>query len=340
MSDPFPFIVARGRSGTTLLRAMLDSHRDVAVPPESHFVVPMLVRRRQLEHRGYLSTDAFLADLATRYGFRRWELSMGEVEAQLRRVGPIDVPQGIRELFRLYAAQRGKSRYAEKTPINVLHIDLLATAFPEAKFIHLIRDGRDVALSYLDTDFGVDTLADAAIYWRRFVRAGRRGGRMAGLDRYREVRYEELVARPETVLRSLCDFLELAFDERMLRYHGRAEAMLQNTSHRDHHSRIALPPTQGLRDWRRDMDMGSVEFFEALAGDLLDELGYERATPQISGTVRVQALRAKSVLMVRRAGGRIGKKIRAGAPIRSLSAARSVAMHSSTEQGETGGGIT
>ena len=125
-------------------------------------------------------------------------------------------------MFALYTSRQGKARYAEKTPINVLHIELLADVFPEARFIHLIRDGRDVALSYLDTDFGASSLPEAAVQWRRFVRKGRRSGARVGAHRYQEVRYEDLVADPDTVLRSLCEFIDLPFDPSMLRYHERA----------------------------------------------------------------------------------------------------------------------
>ena len=207
-------------------------------------------------------------------------------------------------------AARGKARYAEKTPINVLHIELLADVFPEARFIHLIRDGRDVALSYLDTDFGASSLPEAAVQWRRFVRKGRRSGARVGAHRYQEVRYEDLVADPDTVLRSLCEFIDLPFDPSMLRYHERAGVILRNTSHRAHHGRIALPPTSGLRDWRRDMDPRDTALFEALAGDLLEELGYERATQVLGLDVRLAAFGARLDLIWQRARRRIRRSVR------------------------------
>ena len=219
---PFPFIVARGRSGTTLLRAMFDSHPDMAVPPESHFLVTMGLRRRRHERGRGLEADRFVRDLMKEYGFRRWALDPETVRVRLIETQAATYAQAMREVFTLYAERHGKTRYAEKTPMNVMHIPFLARAFPEARFIHMIRDGRDVALSYLDTDFGVDSLGESAIYWRRFVRKGRRDGRRLG-GRYREIRYEDLLSDPEAVLRSLCTFVELPYDPVMLTYHRQAD---------------------------------------------------------------------------------------------------------------------
>jgi Sulfotransferase family len=311
MLDPFPFIVARGRSGTTLLRAMFDSHPQMAVPPESHFVVPLLKRRRSLERRGMLSIEAFVADLGNRYGFRRWELDVATVEDHLRASGPVDLPTAIRDVFALYADRQGKARYAEKTPVNVLHLELLATTFPEARFVHLIRDGRDVALSYLDADFGATSVPEAAVHWRRFVREGRRAGAVLGPGRYREVRYEDLIAGPEDVLRSLCDFLELSFDPAMLTYHTRAGDLLRTTSHQEHHGRIALPPTSGLRDWRRDMGARDLAAFEAIAGDVLDDVGYDRGVSDIPDDARRAARRARIVVVFQRGRDQIRRAVKA-----------------------------
>jgi hypothetical protein len=193
--------------------------------------------------------------------------------------------------------------------MNVMHIPFLARTFPEAHFIHLVRDGRDVALSYLAADFGVESLGEAAIYWRRFVRTGYRDGRRLG-GRYREVRYEDLLEDPERVLRSLCEFVRLPYDPAMLRYQSQAERILATTSHAEHHQRIHLPPTRGLRDWRTQMDRRQVVLFEALAGDVLTEFGYERAASTIPRPVKVEATRARAMVLVRRLRGRLAKGIR------------------------------
>jgi hypothetical protein len=309
----FPFVVARGRSGTTLLRAMLDSHPDMAVPNESHFVVQFARHRGRYESGGGFDRERFERDLLGHWAFRRWGLPDEKVVAALEADPPAGFPAAVRTVYEAYARHHGKTRYADKTPSYVLSMDLLASAFPEARFIHLIRDGRDVALSYLDADFGSRTLGQAAVYWNRFVRAGRAAGERCGPARYREVRYEALVAEPERVLREICEFVGLAFDERMLRYHEGADRLVPSLSHHEHHRNLYKPPTAGLRDWRRDLAPRDVAVFEALAGDLLVELGYERATRRPGLAASLAAARFRLGTQVRRAahGMRVrGRKLR------------------------------
>jgi hypothetical protein len=228
---------------------------------------------------------------------------------RLSGLGVETCSDAIRDVFSMYAERVGKERYAEKTPMNVIHMPFLGRAFPEAHFIHLIRDGRDVALSYLDTDFGVESLGEAAIYWDRFVRKGRSDGLRLG-PRYREIRYEDLLADPEEVLRSLCEFVALHYDAAMLEYHRRADALLASTPRAEHHQRLRLPPTAGLRDWRTQMDQHSLLLFEALAGDLLDELGYERWGGALGASAKLKARGTRVVILARRVGARIRKGVR------------------------------
>ena len=310
---PFLFIVARGRSGTTLLRAMFDAHPDMAIPNESHFVVQFAKRRSRYETPGGFDLDRFTDDLFRHWAFRRWDVPASFVREQCESARPDDYAAAVRGLYAAYARHHGKTRYGDKTPSYVLSIDLLAALFPEARFVHLIRDGRDVALSYLDTDFGSRTLPQAAIYWDRFVRAGRASGMRLGPTRYREIRYEDLVREPATVLTSLCSFAGLPFDARMLRYHERAHTWASGLSHREHHRNLHKPPTAGLRDWRRDLSRKDVQVFEALAGDLLAELGYERSANGIGLGVSFTAARLRMSTQARRVGhaARVrGRKLR------------------------------
>ena len=293
---------------------MFDAHPDMAIPSESHFVVQFATRRSRYETAGGFKLERFTADLLDHWAFKRWHLPSGAVTEAYEAAPPEDVATAIRTLFATYARHDGKYRYGDKTPSYVLSIDPLAATFPEAVFIHLIRDGRDVALSYLETDFGSRTLGQAAIYWDRFVRAGRAAGTRLGADRYREVRYEDLVREPDRVLAELCLFVGLRFDVSMLRYHERADdALFSGGVPTEHHSNLKKPPTIGLRDWRRDLPPKDVEVFESLAGELLDELGYERGAVHRSWVARLTAARFRLGTQGRRFahGARVrGRKLR------------------------------
>lgn len=287
--DVFPFIVGRGRSGTTLLRAMFDSHPDMAIPDETHFLVGFGRKRRRYERPDGFCIDAFMADLAPRPGFLKMGVAAEAVEHDLRAAPPAGYADAIRRIFALYAAQRGKHRFADKTPIHVLNLPFLAQLFPEARFIHIIRDGRDVALSYLDVAWGYQSLEEVTLAWKRAVEVGRRAGRRLGPGRYQEIRYETLVDEPEASLRQLSSFVELSYDPAMLRYFERAEEVIAPMGRPEARQGIYLPPTKGIRDWRLQMSNHDVALFEALAGSLLSDLGYERATTGPSRALRLEA---------------------------------------------------
>jgi len=161
--DPMPIVVGVGRSGTTLLRLMLDAHRELAVPGETGFLLPILHRRRQGRD---LSCDDF-GRMVT--GFDRWPdlaLPAAVYLRALRDIDPFTVSDGIRLYYQLYAAARGKQRWGDKTPVYGQYLLEIEQVLPEAHFVHIVRDGRDVAVSLRDTWFAPgDDARDLARYW-------------------------------------------------------------------------------------------------------------------------------------------------------------------------------
>lgn len=288
----FPVVLGCVRSGTTMLRAVLDSHPCLAVPPESYFVAPALEQRSQYESGAgagaSLDLDRLLGDIAEDRSFPDWQLGPAAL-AEVRALPLRTVSEALLALFAAYAHQQGKARAGDKTPSHLLHIDLLAHAFPQARFVHIVRDGRDVVPSILGMSFGPDRFAEGVLFWQRRVEQGLAGGARLGPSRYREIRYEALVADPETALRDVCPFLGLEYSAEMLRYHERADDLLDGMRATRHVQGVRRPPTRGVRDWRTDLDPHHVQLFEALAGDLLDRLGYERSGLAIPSRVRVEA---------------------------------------------------
>src|SRR5512145_2065807 len=134
-ADPVLVLGVR-RSGTTLLRVMLDRNPELAVPDESYFV-PQLADR----HRGRIDVDAFVDDLRRLPTLREWDVPAGEVRARLRPGATLG--DGIAAVYEVYAGRHGKARWGDKTPMYMEHLDLLERLFPEARYVHLVRDGRD-----------------------------------------------------------------------------------------------------------------------------------------------------------------------------------------------------
>lgn len=286
---PFPIVAGCVRSGTTMLRAMLDSHPQLAVAPESYFVAPALVRAPDYDGPAGLDRERLLAAIEADASFSEWRVPASKVRARWQETEPPDVPAALLDLYALYAAEHGKARAGDKTPAHVMNIELLARSFPNARILHIVRDGRDVVPSILEMHFGPDHFGAATLFWRDRVSRGRAGGRAVGPDRYREIRYEDLVADPAAVLTEVCDFFALPFDPAMLEYHTRADDVLDGLRFTHHVQGIRRPPVAAVRDWRQTMPDREVQLFEALAGDLLDELGYERSGLGTTGRARIEA---------------------------------------------------
>ena len=287
-------VLGVSRSGTTLLKEMLDRHSELVIPSESYFI-PQLWDR----HGSRPDREAILADLGRISRVREW----GVAPDDLRRRMPRDpsFAEAIDAVYRTYAEARGKRRFGDKTPAYMQSLDLLERVFPDARYVHIVRDGRDAGLSFVSmrrrARFNWSRprrLGDFACQWDREVRGARRFGATTAHGRYLEVRYEDLVAEPERFLREVCTFLGLGFEPEMLEYHRCVDA-----STLEDHPRLAQPPTVHVRDWREQMAPKEVERFEAIAGALLDELGYERAYPGPTGGVRARALLERAAFAAR-----------------------------------------
>jgi Sulfotransferase family len=287
-------VLGVSRSGTTLLKQMLDRHPDLAIPTESYFLPQLWDRHGERPDR-----EAFLADLPRLARLRDWNVSVDDVAERLPATPTFSA--AVQAIYRAYADARGKPRFGDKTPSYMQELDLLERAFPGARYAHLIRDGRDAALSFLalrrKPTFNLARprgVGGFAVQWRREVERARRFGRERLGDRYGELRYEDLVSDPEASLARLCGVLGLEFDPAMLAYHQEPDA----GTLRDH-PKLAEPPTPGLRSWREQLPPRQAEFFEAIAGDLLAELGYERAHPSPSAAARARAAGTRAAMSAR-----------------------------------------
>ena len=286
--NPYAFIVGCARSGTTLLRRMLDHHPQLVMAEDTHFI-PKCLKDRSALVDPPLTPD--LVDCAR--GYRRFQrMGLPDSAVDRARAGARTYGEFVSGLYTEMAAASGKPLSGHKAPDYVRYLPLLHHLFPWVRFLHILRDGRDVALSLLqwarpDRGPGRFMLWDeqpvgvSALWWQWMVGHGRKGSAAMPTDRYLEIRYEALVGQPRETLDGVLSFLELPFSDEALHYYrGRSRP----EPGRDAKS-AWLPPTPGLRDWRRDMAERDVELFEAIAGDLLDELGYERAFRQISPSI-------------------------------------------------------
>jgi hypothetical protein len=286
---PAPFIVGAPRSGTTMLRLMLDAHPDLAIPPETYFAVAARdawVRAREA------GGDPVAALVEAVTSHRRWPgmgVDASAFAARVKSVAPEGPGDALRCFFQLYAESRGKPRWGDKTPNYAKRIRMIHRLLPEARFVHLIRDGRAWARSILGLWIGPDTIEGCAREWVAVIDKARRQAAQLPAGRYLELRYEDLVREPDASLRRVADLLELPFDDRMLRFHEHASererGVRLETSRRGDPidpdvreglgANLTKPPDPALIDrWRVELDPADIRTFDSIAGERLRELGY------------------------------------------------------------------
>jgi hypothetical protein len=285
--NPFVFIVGCPRSGTTLLRRIVNAHPQIAIPHETHWVPVFFKERTGLTLEG-LVTPELIDRLVEHRKFSKLGVSRQQLEGLLGHGAPVAYDRFVTAVFDLYGRAQGKALVGDKTPEYGRKIRTLHGLWPGAKFVHLIRDGRDVCLSLLNWEakaaklgrrfstWDEEPVTTAAVWWKWNVRLIREAGEPLGPGLYYELRYEGLVARPAEECARLCAFLGVPYDDAMLRFH---EGRTKDDPTLDA-KRAWRPITPGLRDWRCQLPAEDQERFEAAAGDLLGELGYARAVPQ------------------------------------------------------------
>lgn len=272
---PAPFIVGVAGSGTTLLRAALEAHPIVAIPPETHFLADVV----EICQTPGTNAERVVELLASEPHWPLFELPVESVAARLPARGRIKPKTALRAFYEAYAQARGRMRWGDETPGYLHSMRLIAQALPESRFVHVVRDPRDVALSQVASGLlRPDAMAAAASQWAREVGRAQRLARRA--DRYLQLRYEDLREDPEASLGRVCEFCDLPWDPAVERaHHAAVNASLAGQplpTRPGTRTVVAEPPGR----WREVMGWDESVACEAAAGALLMQLGYETLAPR------------------------------------------------------------
>ncbi|MEM7238626.1 MAG: sulfotransferase, partial [Pseudomonadota bacterium] len=245
------FIVGAPRSGTTFAASLLESS-SYGVPVESHFISKYY---QKLDSFGDLNNlenfSGLVRAILSERPVMQWDIEpdIEALHASLEK--PVTYAGLVNRLCAMRADRIGTTAWGDKTPRYVEHIDSLATLFPRARFIWMVRDGRDVAMSLLDRSWGPNNLYACATYWRDLNEAGAKA--MANIDdgRLLKIRYEDLLEEPQPVLSTILDFLDEPYDK----------TMLQD---------LTRETRQGNKlKWKTALSASEIELFESVAKEQL-----------------------------------------------------------------------
>ena len=268
------FLLGRGRSGTSLLRAILDSNPDILVAPEAMFVMHLYGKYRDVRNWNRTRILEFYDDLWTEQRLVKWGLDRDQLRQTLLAVDRSSSFADLcRTVYGQYALSQGRPDtriIGDKNPHYSLCIAPLVELFPDSKFIHIVRDPRDNILSYQRVRFDVNGTAALAFRWRQYNEAIMQY-RLRLPDRFMLLRFEDLVQNPAVELARLCSFLGVTYSSEMLEYYRQERVETQF----DWHQNLSKPlDSTRIYAWKKNMDPAEAKLAEVICADVAQELGY------------------------------------------------------------------
>jgi hypothetical protein len=276
------FIIGAPRSGTSLLRALLNRHPSIGLCDETYYFYYVYSRRRAFGDLSRPTNRQRLIDqyLAT-HRIRRLGLDLNELNKTLMAEGE-SYSAFFLALIRFYSRSQGKSVYGEKTPHHAYYVDQLNHWYPDGKILYLIRDPRDVVASLLKMPWASQNVLTNARLWLKCT---------AGALSCRErescllVGYERLVDQPEAGLKEICKFIGVDYSPLMLEPDdsaGVSEWWFQRAQ--------TAPSKDRLGVWRQQLNNRQIALIESVAQPIMEAFGYELSGQVVPFEVKAGAL--------------------------------------------------
>jgi hypothetical protein len=318
------FVGGCPRSGTTLLRTMLNSHPELAIPHETRILIDGYRRRADWGDLGSPENRRRVARWVVERKVSRYRRLTDDADelVQCMVAAPPTIGSVLSAGFRLYAERQGKQRWGDKRPSIVLNLDAVFAMFPDGQYINLVRDPRAVVASIRkvgkEHGWGAHGVPGGTDTWERSARAADKWRRRLRDDQFLEVQYEHLVADPAAVLGRIVEFLDLdaAGLDAMLHHHETADIHSRTL-----HSLVSKPvTTEAVRAWERTLRPREIAFVEGVLGDWMRRYGYEPLTPrvQIPPELRRRYRRRRNEMRLeaaRRRARELGLRVRYRAPV-------------------------
>jgi hypothetical protein len=304
------FVIGAMRSGTTLMRLMLSRHSSLAIPPESHFLAKLVRRFEPTETLQDARLDEAIEIVTSNTEWKRdWHGDPEALEARVRLLAPLSLAAFIDAVFAQQIEPSGKPHWGDKTPAYLFQVDRLRACFPDARFVAMVRDPRDVYLSLAPKDWVGTSTWQVGRYLLRCDQLVDRLAHRHG-DHFLVVRYEDVVADTESTLRRVCSFLDMAYEPAMQAFYADALDQVQPWELDDgHHEKLLRPiDRHDMGRWRREGTRSDMREIEAITHDAIDRFGYERTFGPIEASVLTGRARLRHHL---REPGRAARAVRA-----------------------------
>ena len=284
---PFFFVVGRARSGTTLLRCLLDAHAEINIPLECAFIIHLHSKYGSRKDWRTEDLETFYQDLQQYPKFHFWTLDQEQLKADLLKCVGKNTYSHICKVvyynFKSFFPKSDIKLLGDKNPSYSFHTGKLLKLFPEAKFIHITRDYRDNIISMINARFEAEIYSSLAYRWKfNNIQVLKQKKRTP--ERFYTLRYEDLVADPAYYMEEICKFLGVDFTPDMIDYHAKLDEMRKiypaDLINRHHKSLFQPINTDKLYSWKTKMSEKQIRICDTVVGSFAESMGYERKYPR------------------------------------------------------------
>lgn len=294
---PIFFIVGRPRSGTTLLRTLFDAHPNVLVPPECQFIINLFPKYGKIKQWTAAKFESFYMEVHDQWLFDFWPIDHEKVLDELKLCHPEssygDVCKVIYRNYESVFAHQQIIALGDKNPGYTIYTEKLLKIFPEAKFIHIIRDYRDNFISIRNVEFELPFISLTTRKWKLFIKKFRKAAERNPGTHY-ELRYEDLAAEPEKYFKELCEFIGIPYSSAAFDFHkmgDAAESMYPKKMLEKYQASLFNKiSTKKIGLWKKKLKASEIKSADAVAGRYAELAGYERQYHRYSLLTRIRIL--------------------------------------------------
>jgi hypothetical protein len=273
-NSPF-FIVGSGRSGSTLLRMILSEHSKTAIPPETWYLLPLVDSLPISSVLCQDQVDLAIEIMTKHYRWPDLHIDSNEFTQEVMRLKDPTLRKIIDIVYNKKMAEEGKSIWGDKTPPYVKIIPELNELYPCARFLYLVRDGRDVTQSFQSKRWHSHRLHDNTKEWKLAAMYFKKYKDYAFKDRIMVVRYEDMVQDINKTAIQICNFLGIEFEPRMLAWEESVTMKVPEREAYAHTKLLRKPKDTDIYRWKRELSAREILIIESFIGKELRESGYD-----------------------------------------------------------------
>ena len=278
------FIVGCERSGTTMLRLILCSHKNIALPPQTKYIKKLYKRRilfgdlSKEKNRKKLQ-EWFYNNHNKRTKLIDLEIDRDIIQDELRSAGNT-LGAYLSVILKLYSEKNGKVRWGDKHPYYIKYLSQLYQLFPDAQVIHIIRDGRDAVASLKKMPWWKNNSVYAMLNWQEAIQNGKKALQKYYPNQFMEIRYEDIIDNPQESIHQVCDFLREDFSDDLLKFHKIADKSIPSYKMDWHSGAKKEINAMSIGRWSKDLEDWEVSLISKKMKKELSQYKYDfRVSP-------------------------------------------------------------